>query len=164
MTAAASDLAPVEFKAYKNVKIFNLEEAQKMDAEFPERRKFSEVSESDRKARISFGAEVGRTFSSNKMLFEVPFELDGAVEYMWVKDVNGKVVASKKIRYAESFPATLVASVPAGKITVCCKVADAPVEASPPPPTPSTGDEVAPPPPPPPPKKILVWEGSIVAP
>ena len=88
-----------------------------MDAEATSRSTFSEVAEASRRARISFG-------STGKILFEVPYELDGTVEFMWVKDSKGKIIAAKKIRPAESFPATLIASVPSGKVTVVAKCAD----------------------------------------
>ena len=87
-----------------------------MDVEATTRSVFSEVKDEARRARISF--------SAGKMVFEVPYELDGSVEFMWLKDVNGKVIAAKKIRPADSFPATLVASVPSGKVTACCKCAE----------------------------------------
>lgn len=97
---------------------FTLEQAAQMDAEATTpRRVFSEVTEANRRARISFG-------STGKLLFEVPYELDGTVEFMWVKDSKGTVVAAKKIRNGESFPATLTASVPAGMITVVAKCTD----------------------------------------
>jgi hypothetical protein len=116
---AAGDLPAADFKAYSGKVAFSLEQAAQMDAEAvaTSRRAFSEVTEANRRARISFG-------STGKLLFEVPYELDGTVEYMWVKDSGGKVVAAKKIRNGESFPATLTASVPSGMVTVVAKCTD----------------------------------------
>ena len=105
------------FKAYSGKVAFGLEQAAQMDAKATSRRVFSEVTEENRRARISFG-------STGKILFEVPYELDGTVEFMWVKDSKGKVIAAKKIRQGESFPATLIASVPSGKVTVVAKCTD----------------------------------------
>lgn len=123
---AAGDLPPVDLKAYSGKVAFGLDAAAKMDAEATSRSAFSEVTDANRRARISF--------SSGKMLFEVPYELDGTVEFMWVKDSKGKVIAAKKIRPADSFPATLIASVPSGKVTAVAKCAE------------------------------RVWEGSVTAP
>lgn len=115
--AAAGDQPSVYFKAYSGKVGFGLEQAAQMDAEATSRSAFSEVIEANRRARISFG-------STGKILFEVPYELDGTVEFMWVKDSNGKVIAAKKIRPGESFPATLNAGVPSGKVTVVAKCTD----------------------------------------
>jgi len=114
---AAEDQPATYFKAYSGKVAFSLEQAAQVDAEATSRNAFSEVTEANRKARISFG-------STGKILFEVPYELDGTVEFMWVKDSKGKVIAAKKIRPAETFPATLIASVPSGKVTVVAKCAD----------------------------------------
>jgi len=115
--AAAGDLPAVSFKAYSGKVVFGLEQAAQMDADATSRSAFSEVVEANRRARISFG-------STGKILFEVPYELDGTVEFLWVKDSKGKVIAAKKIRGGESFPATLTASVPSGKVTVVAKCTD----------------------------------------
>ena len=77
-----------------------MEEAAKMDAAATSRSAFSEVTEANRKARISF--------SAGKMLFEVPYELDGTVEFMWVKDAKGKVVAAKRYGQQIHFPRPLL--------------------------------------------------------
>ena len=114
---AAGDLPAINFKAYSGKVAFGLDQAAQMDAEATSRSAFSEVTEANRRPRISFG-------STKKILFEVPYELDGTVEFMWVKDSKGKVIAAKKFRPAESFPATLIASVPSGKVTVVAKCAD----------------------------------------
>lgn len=114
---AAGDLPAADFKAYSGKVPFSLEQAAQMDAEATSRRAFSDVTEENRRARISFG-------STGKLLFEVPYELDGTVEFMWVKDSKDNVVAAKKIRNGESFPATLAASVPSGMVTVVAKCTD----------------------------------------
>ena len=114
---AAGDQPAAYFKAYSGKVAFGLEQAAQMDAEATSRSAFGDVAEADRRARISFG-------STGNLLFEVPYELDGTVEFMWVKDSKGKVIAAKKIRPAESFPATLNASVPSGKVTVVAKCTD----------------------------------------
>jgi len=114
---AAGDQPATYFKAYSSKVAFSLEQAAQMDTETTSRNAFSEVTEANRRARISFG-------STGKILFEVPYELDGTVEFMWVKDSKGKIIAAKKIRPAESFPATLIASVPSGKVTVVAKYTD----------------------------------------
>jgi len=114
---AGDQPAAVYFKAYSGKVVFGLEQAAQMDAEATSRKAFSEVDEVSRRARISFG-------STGKILFEVPYELDGTVEFMWVKDSKGKVVAAKKIGSGASFPATLTAGVPSGKVTVVAKCAD----------------------------------------
>ena len=114
---AAGDQPATYFKAYSGKVAFGLEQAAQMDDDATSRRAFSDVTEANRRARISFG-------STGKILFEVPYELDGTVEFMWVKDSKGKVIAAKKIRNGESFPATLVASVPSGKVTVVAKCTD----------------------------------------
>jgi len=114
---AAGDLPAADFKAYSGKVAFSLEQAAQMDAEATSRRAFSEVTEANRRARISFA-------STGKLLFEVPYELDGTVDFMWVKDSKGKVVAAKKIRNGASFPATLTANVPSGMVTVVAMCSD----------------------------------------